>query len=142
MGQFQPYRIVTSAISNAAIWPPSVGDRPFSIHGVDLPLPGYHKVHLVKGGPWVPLRVWIVEHRFPSGALAADVEFMGQRGLDQPSSCWEWRFKDLGLDLTRIARDEYDYLIAMMRHAIEREPDLAEANPHQPINFMKQPTIF
>lgn len=138
---FQPYKLVTTTIRQAHTWPASIGDRPFSKHFIELPPPGFYQLHQVKGGPWVPLRIWLVEHRCPdTRALMADPEYMGQRGLEPPSSCWDWRFSNLGYDLTRIDRAEYDYLVRLFEHARDREQDLPEARPDRAVDWLNAPS--
>lgn len=41
-----------------------------------------------------------------------------------------------------IGPSEHDYLLAIYLHATRHEPDMAEASPREPVNWLKMPTIW
>jgi len=107
---------------------------------IATPQPGLYRVRLVKGGPWCPLRIW---QGFPLDPVSREPL---ERG-------WLWRAElhEEEVDVWQfwpycagqpLERTEYDYLLAMYRHATEHEPALPAANPRQRIDHMTTPPPF
>ena len=76
------------------------------------PHPGYYKRRLIKGGPWVPVRIFIDRETCPlTGELTRDevyrIEVEGIVSDDPyaPYDMWTW--------LTPITREEFDHLTDM-----------------------------
>jgi len=102
------------------------GDAP-PIHD-GLPEAGWYKRRLVKGGPWVPVRIFVEREIDPATGellgpevLAADVD--GKR--DDP--CRHWTY------LQPISRSEYETLL--YRQAIT--PGMADTT--KPLDLTKEP---
>lgn len=68
---------------------------------------GYYKRRLIKGGPWVPVRIYIDREIDPvTGELACDERLRIEvEGLDGGDPIEHWTY------LTPISRDEFDHLV-------------------------------
>lgn len=111
---------------------------------VDEPRPGFFRIRLVKGGPWVAARI---EHRPSRDPLTGEL-------LDRSPL---WRVTIAGEELPAspdplragvfrvwhsgqpISESEYRYLTARREHAIRYEPDLPEAAPRERIDLLSMP---
>ena len=107
---------------------------------VDRPVPGWYRRRLVKGGPWVPVLLFVPcpldphtgepldRPRHPLCLIADDpADAMEQ---------WSW------VAGQPISRAEYLYLMAVRAHAIAHEPEMPEANPRRPIDLLRAPLPF
>jgi hypothetical protein len=100
------------------------GRRP-AIHEND-PHVGWFKVRMVRGGPFVPARIWIEREICPeTGELASDEQMICEvdgfrRDLQRE---WVWLAK------TPISKAEYDSLLAMRA----QRPDMAAT--HAPLDM-------
>jgi hypothetical protein len=114
----------------------------------DLPItedaqPGWYKTRLVKGGPFVPARVFVErEYDSESGDLLTDerlrIEVNG-RIIDEEKHADAW----LGLAKRPITQAEYDYMTAVALHAGWHDTKQPQANPHKPIDWLSvRPPIF
>jgi len=102
--------------------------------------PGFYRARLVKGGPFVPARLWIEDgDRCPeTGELLSDVIYH----LEVDGAELRPIPKGYTLQGERITEREYRYLLAMSRHAVEHEPSLPQANPTAPVDLMRAPAPF
>lgn len=151
------YKLVTMPIKQSAAWFARRGDGIAAArrHPTEPPLAGAYRLQLVKAGPWVPARIWIVEHRCPEKkTLMADVEYHAELGCERglvrlgmfPDeslkpprdvfAIWDW------WSLEICSWEEHAHLVAMLDHAITREGDLPEANPRRRVDHLTAPTIF
>jgi hypothetical protein len=92
--------------------------------------PGYFKTRLVKGGPFVPCRMWTVEDRDPeTGELQDDVKYFaevnGERVDPNMPPGWPWRVID---------KSEFDYMIRHAEWCCQYSPDEPAANPRRPLS--------
>lgn len=73
-----------------------------------LPEAGWYKARLVKGGPWVPARIWIEREIDPETCELADDERFACEidGMRVDAAAW-W------LSLKPVSRDEYDELLRL-----------------------------
>ena len=107
---------------------------------VDTPSPGYYHIRLCRGGPWVPVRIWLEGgERDEAGELLSDEVFRAKIGdhemtWDELVQRWPW--------LRKIKRSEYDYLMAAGRYAAAHEPDAPEANPRRAIDLTETKSLF
>lgn len=157
MSEFTPYRMISTPIRRSAEWVKRLNDGipEARRHPDELPLAGTYRLQLTKGAPWMPAKIWIVEHRDPvTREYMADVEYHAEIGCEagivrlgmtpDPAlkpprdvwSLWEWP----GLEICTV--EDHDYLTRMLLHALTREGDLAEANPRRPVNRLSQPVIL
>lgn len=89
------------------------------------PQPGYYKRKLVRGGPWIPVRLWVDPAH--DGRIAATV------GIDDRADfaidIWTW------VAGNPISEDEYNYLIANLKHVRDHRPDDPLNTPTAPVDF-------
>lgn len=107
---------------------------------INVPIAGFYKSRMVRGGPWVPIRIW---NGPPKDPLTGEE-------LDRS---WRWQAERLGREIDvftvwpycamhSITREEYDFLLADHKWAVEHAPDEPAANPKTPINHLKIKPIF
>lgn len=103
------------------------------------PLPGWYERRLVKDGPRVPARIWVVDgDRDERGELTSDQRVCclvwyedGPREVD----AWEhWTF------LAPITKAVFDSMVATMDWA--RGTTAAEGRPREPVDLRKERAIF
>lgn len=97
---------------------------------------GWWKRRLVKGGVFVPARIWMYQDLDPeTGELLSD-ELMqcevNGRWAD-PEEAWTWVCSN------PITEQEFNYLTARIDHAIRHEPDDPFAAPTKPIDMNQTP---
>jgi hypothetical protein len=101
---------------------------------VDDPQCGWYKRRLVKGGPFVPARIWIERFIDPeTGELLSDEEMCCEvNGIAASAEeQWQWLWEN------PISEAEFRYMTALAYHVSFYEPDAAEANPKAPIDWAK-----
>ncbi|MBO9430581.1 hypothetical protein [Sulfitobacter sp. R18_1] len=91
---------------------------------------GYFKRRMIKGGPWVPVRIFVEREIDPeTGELASDevlcIEVEGIR-KDDPADQWTY--------LKPISRAEFNHLTDY------RLRDTRMMDPYRPIDLSEQPT--
>lgn len=97
---------------------------------------GTFRVRLVRGGPFVPCRVWITPcERDPETGeamtderLHVEVDYIERQ---RPEFGWQLLIGE------PITEAEYRYMCAASRHATAHEPDSPAANPRQPIDLSR-----
>jgi len=109
-------------------------------HVTAEPIAGFYQTRLVKGGPWVPVRLWFgppLDPHFP-------------RLLDR-APCWQACANGRRFDVDRlwpwcarhpISRSRYRYLIARHRWAVRWNPAMPEADPYRPIDPNTTPILI
>jgi hypothetical protein len=106
----------------------------------DEPEVGWYKIRLVKGGPWVPARIWLEQNIDPaSGELVADEELRAELNGNSadPYDQWIW------LSARPISEQEFLYMEDLRRWAAWHAPDEPAANPRTPIDFQTvRPPVF
>ena len=103
------------------------------------PQPGFYKRRLVKGGVFVPARIWVEQDVCPvTGELLSDevmhCEING-RAAD-PEDAWSWICSD------PITEQEFRYLTARLAHAAEYDPNDPFAAPTRAIDLNTAPILF
>lgn len=109
------------------------GDEPVT---TDEPQAGWFKRRLVKGGPFVPARIWLEQPvDLGSGELIDDERLLCEvnGAMDDAAEQWPW------LCGNPISRAEFDYLTASLAWSAQHAPDEPRANPRQPIDWLKVP---
>ncbi len=108
------------------------GDRPPI---TEDPEEGFYKRRLVKGGPWVPVQIWIEAERDESGDLLSDevVRCTVDGQLVDVHSHWTYCAG------SPISESEFDYLARVSAHAKARNPREPLANPRRRIDLLKFP---
>lgn len=106
------------------------------IKGVDpTPECGWYKRRLVKGGIFVPARIWMEQTVDDAGELVEDERLMCEVNGNYCDADEEW----LHLANHPITEAEYTYMHALRRHVAWHEPDHPAANPRQPVNWRTAP---
>lgn len=98
---------------------------------------GWFKRRLVKGGPFVPARIWLEQEIDPvTGELLADevlrCEVNGN--TRDPHEEWQW------LCGITISEREFKYKTALRQHCAWHEPNDPSVNPRQPVDWSRIPT--
>ena len=108
----------------------------FDIHIGEEPQCGWFKRKLVKGGPFVPARVWMYQPVDDEGDLCGDevlqCEVDGK--FADPEEAWSW------LCGNPISEAEFKHLTALRQWSEEHAPTEPYANPRQPVDWQKVPT--
>lgn len=102
----------------------------------DEPQCGWFKRRLVKGGPFVPARIWLYAETDPvTGELMADetlqCEVNGQHA--DAHEAWLW------LCANPITEAEFKYLTAVANYAAWHAPNDPAANPARPVDWLSAP---
>lgn len=97
------------------------------------PQPGFYKRRLVRGGPFVPCRIWIFSPVDENGDLVGDEKLQAECNgkFADPESQWEW------LRSMPITEAEYNYLVAAIDWAKENAPDEPMANVREKTDWTK-----
>lgn len=98
---------------------------------------GFFKRRLVKGGPFVPAKIWLdAEIDATTGELLADEALLCEvnGAYADAESEWPW------LCGNSITEAEFNYLTARNAYAAWYSPDEPAANPRQPVDWLKTPT--
>jgi hypothetical protein len=115
-----------------------------SLH-ISRPEPGFYRMKRVKGGVWVPVRVWRpcrctiggeAEHEWSDACdrhppLRALID--GHEDAD-PLPLWTW--------LHPITEAEYWFLVEDHAWARANAPELPEADPQRPVDLGKMKPLF
>lgn len=104
------------------------------------PQEGFYKCKMVKGGPWVPVKIWMQDgSRNPdTNDLESDQFLRAMRnGQDiSPFDIWTWCAEH------PITEQRYLYMIAAAEWDLENNPDSPFANPRKAIDISKTQSIF
>lgn len=103
----------------------------------DDPQPGWYLARMVRGGPFLPARLFIEQEVCPdTGELLSDeclkCEINGQ--LRDPFEAWIWLAND------PIEESAFNYLMARKSFAETFAPTEPAANPFQKVDWGKVPT--
>jgi hypothetical protein len=109
---------------------------------VNLPLAGHYKMKLVKGGPWVPVRIWCGPSHDPVTGEVLDRSWLWQAQVDggpfEDAFHRAWPYC-AGHPITDT---EYNYMRDVTLWAKEYAPEQPEAAPRQRIDLNRMPTLF
>lgn len=107
---------------------------------IDIPQPGFYKLRLVKGGPFVPARIWTERERHGPrddlGKYGAREVIRCQVGDELVDVMQAWP------GLRPITKAEFDYLVATRVWAQEFAPHMPEANERKKIDLNLIPPIY
>lgn len=109
--------------------------------------PGFYKCKLVKGGPWVPVRLAMSIAKDPITGEQLDrsprlVGWIGGMELPAIVGGRERDIEDLWSWLHEIDEVEHAYLLRAGAWAQEHAPHLPEANPLEPIDLNELEPLF
>lgn len=96
----------------------------------DQPHPGFYRRKLVKGGPFVPVRVWMEGPRDESGELLDDEVMKCEVDGREVDAADQW----LWICSYPIPEREYTYMIGLSKYAKKHDKREPLANPRKPIN--------
>lgn len=103
------------------------------------PRPGFYRTRVVKGGPFVPVAIWIEQELDPdTGQLLSDervVATVNGQPKD-PESIWQWCCAH------PISEEDYRYYSAYGKWAEEWAPDDPAANPRREVDLNKLEPAF
>lgn len=111
-----------------------------AVRRVDMPEPGWFRMRLVRGGPFVPARISYGPTLDPQTGEALDRSWLWS--CDINDEC-DWNPRPTpGANVLhvwtsgeRIDQGEYDYLVEMVRHAKLYRPEAPEAMPTRAVNL-------
>lgn len=105
----------------------------------NTPQCGWYKRKLVKGGVFVPARIWMFQDIDPeTGELLSDelLQCEVNGSYADPEDAWSW------LCSNPIFEREFRYLSARIDFALRNEPDDPFAAPNKPIDLNATPLHF
>lgn len=97
---------------------------------------GWYKRKLVKGGVFVPARIWMFQEVCPeTGELLSDELLQAELNgsFADPDDIWSW------ICGNPITEAEYRYLEARISHALRHEPEDPFADARKPIDLNRTP---
>ena len=102
---------------------------------VDDPRPGFYKMRLVRGGPWVAVMIWVDDPTDELTGEPLDRPPMLRALVDEverdPYEVWT------SCAGRPIPHEEYVYLLEMRHYATEHRPDLPDAAPRDPVDWQR-----
>lgn len=105
----------------------------------EMPQCGWYKRKLVKGGVYVPARIWMFQEVAPeTGELLSDeiLQCEVNGAYADPLDAWAW------LCANPITETEFRYLTARIAHALRHEPEDPFAQVKTTIDMNKTPLHF
>jgi len=110
-------------------------EQPSLAPSMEVPEAGFYRTRLVRGGPYVPARIWVegtVDH---TGHLTGDEVFRCQiDGRDaDPFEKWPWLLSE------PITQQEFDFMAANAAWARQHAPGDPRASPGSKINWNDTP---
>lgn len=113
-------------------WRAALAGEPPPIHEND-PQPGFYETKLVKGGPDIPVRIYLHGETDEAGELVEPEELRAeQNGHEiEPAAVW------LHCSTRPISQGRYEYLMDLGRWAAAHEPDHPQANPKRKIDISR-----
>lgn len=107
---------------------------------VSVPVPGFYRRRMVRGGVWVAARIWVEDgERDPdTNELLSDQVIRCEVGGAQADPIAQWSY----LAGQPITEAEFEYLMAAAAWAERHAPDAPEANPRAPIDLNSMPPLF
>jgi len=100
---------------------------------INEPQPGFYKTRLVRGGAWVPARIWR-DDSIPERSPVLIAEINGEE-------IWDTHRAWISLCGNPITEAEFRYMSAVKDHVEKYEPEAPEANPTVKIDLHTQPAF-
>lgn len=111
--------------------------RSWESRRVDEPSPGFFRIRLVKGGPWVAAEIRRGEDKVWTGLIDGKP---GETSSADPAAASDvfriWHSGEF------IPEHEHAYLVQRAQWCRIHQPDSPEANPTRPIDIGRQPPAF
>jgi hypothetical protein len=102
----------------------------------NVPEAGWYKRRLVRGGMFVPAKIWLEQHIDPeTGELIADSRWLCEVAniRKDPDEQWEW------LSGHPISEADFRFMMAERCWAAEHAPYDPVANPRKPVDWRTAP---
>lgn len=99
------------------------------------PQPGYFKRRLVKGGVFVPAKIWIDQEVDAQGELVADEVLLCEVAFRRRDPFEEWFW----IAPNPISLEEFRRMIATIDHADRHLPNAPELDPRRKIDWLRKP---
>jgi hypothetical protein len=117
-------------------WRSAVARMPETVP--DVPQCGFFKRRMVRGGIYVPCKIWIVQDIGPDGELLDDVTMLAEVNGDpaDPEDIWSYVAGE------PISEAEFKYLTARGEWAVRYAPNDPAANPRERIDALTSPIHF
>jgi hypothetical protein len=96
---------------------------------------GWFERKLVKDGPWVPARIWLVQ-KIEDGCLVGDSEMQAEVDGKYAVAEREWSW----LNGNPITEARFNFMTADMAWARDYSPNEPKANPREAVNWLAVPT--
>lgn len=108
---------------------------------VDIPVPGFYRLRLVKSGPWCAVKIWDEAERDPeTNELIEDQQF---RCLINGKEVDPWRYAErVNCFGQPIDEAEYRYMLDTESWARTYDPEAPEADPYRPVDINKIKPVF
>lgn len=107
---------------------------------IGTPEEGHYRTKLVRGGPFVAVRIWYGAPVDPESGELLDRSHRWQATINgndtDPYEIWPY------VGGRAIPKVEYDYLMALSKHAKTFAPEMPEAEPTRRIDFNKTKPVF
>lgn len=102
------------------------------------PQSGFYRCKLVKGGPWVPVAIWVDQEIDEAGELLSDetIECLVDGKPQDADQIWSWCADK------PITENEYKYRIEFGNWTREWSPDSPEANPRTALDPHQAAPVF
>lgn len=105
----------------------------------DLPQCGWFKRRMVRGGVFVPARIWLYSPiDIGSQELVDDEVLLCEVDGQRADAVEQWSY----LCGHPISEAEFAYLTALRQHAQIHEPDLPHADPRKRVDWLTSPIPF
>ena len=100
------------------------------------PQPGWYKRRLVRGGPWVPARIWLYSEVDDAGELLAPEILQAEcnGAWADPDDLWSY------VAANPITEAEFKFLSATIEWTQTNAPQEPMANPRQAVDWTAVPT--
>lgn len=107
---------------------------------IDIPEAGFYRTKLARGGPWCGVRIWFGAPPDPETGELLDRSHRWQAEING-NAC------DIDAVWPHVAgrfidKAEYEYLVALSKHAKTYAPEMPEAEPTRGIDFNKTRPVF
>lgn len=122
----------------------SPGRRARQHHVITEPVAGYYRRRLVKGGVWMPVKLWFGPPLDPETGEELDRSWRWQAMDGDKLVAGDAEIQDVWTRCCRepINATEYFYLVADRAWCRENAPHLPEASPHKPIDLNQIQPLF
>lgn len=110
---------------------------------VGAPVPGFYRMKLISGGPWVAVHLYYGPppdpHQEDAPALDRSPRWITYIAGREVATIWRaWP----ACSGEPISREEYDHILAKAAWARRHDPAAPEASPRQPVDWKTARVVF